>query len=327
MDSEKDSHAPQFKWPILVIGTTLTAIVVLALCTRIFENTAALRDLVFVLGSLIFLGALLATLSRICGIANALRDNSAKMEEATKSLENIRTGLMQIHHNTRISEVVRAIVFREEDRQSLQDAVFEKLKQKDFDAADEIVDEIAQRSRDRELADRLRQQVDRYRHATEEQRIEQAIAHIETLFRSCQWPKAHAHVETLIRAHPDSEKVRAMRQRLIDRKEERKRILLAAWDDAIQQRQTDRSLEILKELDLYLTPKEGLALQEAATDVFKTKLHNLGVQFAMAISHKQWDSALEVGQQTIREFPNSRMAQEIRDKLDVLQQNIQLQQA
>lgn len=327
MGSEGDSHSPQFKWPILVIGITLASIVLLALFTRILENAAALHDLALVLGSLIFLAVLLATLACICGIASALRDNSAKMEEATKSLENIRTGLMQIHHNTRISKAVRTIVFREEDRQSLQDAVFEKLRQKDFEAADEIVDEITSRPGRRELADRLRQQVDRYRHATEEQRIAQAIAHIETLFRSCQWRKAHAHIEALIRAHTDSEKARAMRQRLIDRKEERKRILLAAWDDAIQQRQTDRSLGILKELDLYLTPKEGLALQEAARDVFKTKLHDLGVQFAMAVSRKQWDDALQVGQQTIREFPNSRMAREIRGKLDVLQQSVHLQQA
>ena len=41
-----------------------------------------------------------------------------------------------------------------------------------------------------------------------------------------------------------------MRQQLIDRKGERKKILLAAWDDAVQQQDTDRSLEILKELDI-----------------------------------------------------------------------------
>jgi hypothetical protein len=118
-----------------------------------------------------------------------------------------------------------------------------------------------------------------------------------------------------------------MRQQLLDHKEERKRILMAAWDDAVQQGETDRSLEILRELDMYLTPNEGLALQEAAKDVFKTKLHNLGVQFAMAISNKEWDEALEVGQQIIRDFPNSRMSTEIKEKLDVLRQNVEVQHA
>ena len=83
-----------------------------------------------------------------------------------------------------------------------------------------------------------------------------------------------AQIEGLIKTHPDHEQAKAMRQILLDKKQERKRILLAAWDHAIQNQETDRSLEILKELDQYLTPNEGLALQEAARDVFRTKLHN-----------------------------------------------------
>lgn len=325
MDSEKDGQLWQFKWHILVICTTLAAVVVLALFTRVFENAAGVRNLVFLLGSLVFLGALLAVLSRVSGIVDTLRENSARMEEASRALENIRTSLMQINQSTRISEAVKAIAFREEDRQSLREAVFDKLKQKDFDGAYEIIDEIANRSEYLDLAQELRRQVNDYRDATEEERIDQGIAHIETLFSRAHWAKASVQIEAMIRAHPHSEKAKALRQQLVDRKEERKRILLAAWDDAIQHQETDRSLEILRELDMYLTPSEGLALQEAAKDVFKTKLHNLGVQFAMAVSDRQWAGALEIGQQIMRDFPNSRMSVEIREKLDVLRQNVQLQ--
>jgi hypothetical protein len=77
---------------------------------------------------------------------------------------------------------------------------------------------------------------------------------------------------------------------------------------------------------LYLTPNEGLALQEAARDVFRTKLHNLGVQFSLAVSEKQWTQALQTGRQIIRDFPNSRMADEIREKVDILSQKVEQQQ-
>jgi hypothetical protein len=327
MDSEKDSHVRQFKWHVIAIGTALGFVLLLALFTRTFENTEALRNLVFLLGSLIFLGALLAMLSRVSGIVETLRDNSAKMAEAAKALEDIRSDLVQINHSTRISDSVKAIAFREDDRQSLREAVFEKLKQRDFESAYEIIDEISIHSGYRTLAAELRQQVDTYRNATEDERIDQAIEHIRTHFRNARWAKASIQIEALIKEHPDSEKARAMRQQLIDNKEERKKILMAAWDDAVQQQDTDRSLAILRELDMYLTPNEGLALQEAARDVFKTKLHNMGVQFAMAISDKQWEAALEVGQQIIRDFPNSRMATEIQGKISVLRQNVELQHA
>ena len=131
-------------------------------------------------------------------------------------------------------------------------------------------------------------------------------------------------IEGLIKAHPESERARAMRQRLHQKREEHKKELLSAWDDAVQRQDTDKGLTILKELDHYLTPNEALALQEAAKDVYRTKLHNLGVKFSLAVSDKNWSDALQVGQQIITEFPNSKMGEEIRSKLDVLQQNVQL---
>ena len=327
MSVEKGSQLGQFKWHIATICITIALFVVLAAFTRIFENTATLRNYVFLMGSLIFLAALLAMLSRVSGIVNTLRENSTKMEEAAKALEHIRDSMEQLQRSARVSEAVKAIAFRDEDRQSLREAVFDKLKQKNFDGAYELIDDITNRSDHKALAEELRQQVDTYRNATEDQRLDQAIAHIETLFNSSQWAKASVQIESLIKAHPQLDKVKALRQRLVDRKDEHKKILLAAWDDAVQQQDTDRSLDILKELDMYLSPNEGLALQEAAKDVFRTKLHNLGMKFAMAVSDRQWDTALEVGQQIVRDFPNSRMSVEIREKLNVLRQNVQMQQS
>ena len=325
MDSNKDSQVRQFKWHIPVIVAAVAAVILLGVFTRLFENTAAVRDLLFVFGSLVSLAALVIMLTQVSGIVNTLRDNSSKMEEAAKALANIHQGLEQINHSTRVSEVVKAIAFRDEEKESLREAVFDKLKERDFDGAYEIVDEIAGHAGYRGLAEELRREVDQYRDATEDERLDQTIAHIETLFESAQWAKASVQIESLIRTHPNSEKAKTMRQQLVDRKEQHKRTLLSAWDNAIRRQETDRSLEILRELDMYLTPNEALALQEAAKDVFRTKLHNLGVQFAMAISDKQWSSALDVGQQIIRDFPNSRMSSEIREKLHVLKQNVQMQ--
>jgi hypothetical protein len=326
MSVEKDSQLGQYKWHIVAVCAVLGGVSVLAIFTTAFENSERLRDYIFLTGALIFLMALLTMLSRVSGIVSTLRDNSVKMADATRALENIRDGLMQINRSTRISEAVKAIAFREEDRQSLREAVFDKLKQRNFDGAYELIDDITNRSDHKSLADELRQQVDAYRNASEDERIDQAIAHIQTLFHTCQWPRASVQIESLVAAHPQMEKVKILRQQLVDLKDERKKILLAAWDDAVHQQDTDRSLEILKELDMYLSPNEGLALQEAAKDVFRTKLHNLGVQFAMAVSDRQWEHALEVGQQIMRDFPNSRMSVEIRDKLNVLQGNVQMQQ-
>jgi hypothetical protein len=297
----------------------------LSVFTKVLETTDSVRQLLMLLGGLIFLIALLTMLARVSRIVSTLNENSVRLEEASKAMEGIRDGLLQISHSTRISEAAKAIAFREDDKRSLREAVFERLKQNDFDGAFEVVDEIENHSEYRLLAEELRRQVDDYRNATQDERIDQAISQVEKLFDSCQWVKASLQIESLIRANPTAEKMKALRPLLVERKEERKRILLAAWDDAVTRQETDRSLEILRELDMYLTPNEALALQEAAKDVFRTKLHNLGVQFALAVSDKRWSQALEIGQQIMKDFPNSRMSVEIREKLHVLRQNVQLQ--
>ncbi|KPL21032.1 MAG: hypothetical protein AMJ75_10750 [Phycisphaerae bacterium SM1_79] len=329
MDSEKGGLLRRSKWHLLIICIALAIVAVLTIFTDIFQKseTNLLRQLVLMLGALVFLSALLAMLSRVFKILDALRNNSAKLEQVTGALEKISAELVQINHSTRVSETAKAIAFRDANIQSLREVVFDKLQQQDFSAANEIIDEIGRRSEYKELAGQLRTQANRYHDATDQERVGQVIAHIEKLLDDGQWARASAQIEGLIKTHPDNDQARAMRQILLDRKQERKRMLLAAWDEAVKNQQTDRSLGILKELDLYLTPNEGLALQEAARDVFRTKLHNLGVQFAIAVSEKQWASALDVGQQIVSNFPNSRMSEEIRGKLNVLKQNVQLQQS
>jgi hypothetical protein len=325
MDSGKDSQVWQYKWHIAIIVIVVAGALALSIFTKVLETSDSVRQLLMLMGGLIFLIALLVMLSRVSRIVSTLNENSARLEEASKAMESIRDGLLQINHTSRISEAAKAIAFREDDKRSLREAVFERLKQNDFGGAYEIVDEIENHSEYRLLAEELRRQVDNYRNATQDERIDQAIAQVQKLFDGCQWVKASLQIESLIRANPNSEKFKALRQKLVERKEERKRILLAAWDDAVTRQETDRSLEILRELDMYLTPNEALALQEAAKDVFRTKLHNLGVQFALAVSDKHWSNALEIGQQIVRDFPNSRMSVEIREKLHVLRQNVELQ--
>jgi hypothetical protein len=315
----------QFKWHIVIICAALLIVFMLSLFTDVFQKTETVRPLVLLLGALVFLSALLAMLSRVFKILDALRDNSTKLEEVTGALGKISTGLAQINQSTRVSETAKAIAFRESDSMALREAVFEKLQQQEFSAAEEIINEIAGRPEYKELAEELKDQAKKYRAATVQERINQSIAHIEGLLENYQWVQGSVQIERLIEAYPDSEEAKVMRQKLFDKKQLRKRELLATWDDAIKRKETDRSLEILKELDFYLTPNEGLALQEAARDVFRTKLHNLGVQFSIAVTEKRWEQALEIGQKITRDFPNSKMAEEIRGKLDVLRQNVQMQ--
>jgi len=326
MGSENDGFSRRFKWHIVVVIVAVAVVVALVMFTSVFDDAeGGLGQLITTLGALVFLLALLLMISRVSKVLKTLGEHNVKLEEVTGALEKISAELTQINHITRVSETAKSIVFRDADQQSLREAVFDKLQAKDFDGANELIEQIAQRSEYKELAEQLRAQAGQYHDATDHERLEQVAVHIEKLINDHHWARASAQIEGLIKAYPESERAKALRQELLDRKQDRKRVLLATWDDAVKRQETDRSLDILRELDFYLTPNEALALQEAARDVFRTKLHNLGVQFAIAVTEKQWGGALDIGQQIINDFPNSKMSEEIRGKLNILQQNVQLQ--
>jgi len=319
MNLGKDNPLGRFKYLSIIYGAII-AIVLLAFFTNILETkqAGALPPAIWLLVALLFMITLIVVLMTLLKMLDILDGSNAKLEKAADELEKLRQVVIQVNQSIHVSETAKSIAFRDADAQTLRDVVFDKLQQKDFEAAYEIIDEIAHRTSYKKLAEQLHIQADKYRDATDIERMNQLIAHVEKLLEDRQWAKASAQIEWLIREYPANDKAVALRQRLAEKKDERKKVLLNAWDDAVKRQATDRSLEILRELDQYLTPNEGLALQEAARDVFRTKLHNLGVQFSLAISGKQWAKALETGQEIIRDFPNSRMAEEIREKIDVL---------
>ncbi|MHC4158732.1 MAG: hypothetical protein ACYSSO_06605 [Planctomycetota bacterium] len=318
----KNGPLQQYKWHFVAIYIALIITVLLVFFSTVFsaDEPGAIPQLVWLAISLVVMAAVIFILSKTFRILGTIQDNKTKLDNIADTLEKNRSVLTKINQSTHLSESAKAIAFRDTDVQTLREAVFDKLQQQDFDSAFELIEEINRRPEYEQLAEQLHAQATKYRDSTDTERENEVIAHIEKLFENSQWAKASNLIERLIRACPNSEKAKEMRQKLLDKKEERKKVLLNAWDDAIKRQATDRSLEILRELDQYLTPNEGLALQEAARDVFRTKLHNLGVQFSLAVSGKLWDKAIETGGQIIRYFPNSKMAEEIREKWDALKQ-------
>jgi len=326
MDLEKNKLSGQLKWYVIIICIVVAAAVLPMLFTNIFQSPQAgliLQILPCVVG-LIILAALLSMVTLVLKTIGMLGENGAKFDKLVEATEKNCSILAQINQSSRLSETAKAIASREADRLSLREAVLEKLHQQDFDATYEIIDEIAHATAYEELAQQLRAEADEYRAATDAERLNQVVAHIEKLLENYQWVKASTLIEKLVKANPiAAEKAKDLRQKLFDKKQDRKKVLLTAWDDAVKRQATDRSLEILRELDQYLTPNEGLALQEAARDVFKNKLHSLGVRFSLAVSGKLWDKAMETGNEIMRDFPNSQMAEEIREKIEILKQKVQ----
>ena len=267
-------------------------------------------------------GGLSLILWNLLGILMKVEDNSFRSYSVLRDLhENTdkqQIELKRISDSVQLSDFVLAITHRGRERTALRLAINEEIIRGDWEAAYALVEQLAARHGYKNEAARLREEVDQSRARQSQNVLHEAIEQITAHMDAHDWDWARREMDRLVAEHPDSPEVRELPALFAQKRNEHKRRLLKAWDESVQRSEVDNGIALLKQLDQYLTPNEAAALAESARGVFRAKLHNLGVQFSLAVTGQNWEEAYGVGQQIVSEFPNSRMAQEVRDRIHVL---------
>jgi hypothetical protein len=261
-------------------------------------------------------------LAIVAGSARPVAGGGAGMsndgvQSLIERLDQIALMLNLMSEQQLLSDRGKMIAFRDKDREAFRRAIGEESARGDWDAAFALTGEI-ERTFGKAEADRLREEVNRRRSDTVRRAVAECMTTIDRHTRGEQWSAALRECERLAQLYPDNEQVRALPAEIDRRRQAHKQRLLDSWHEAVARHDVDGSIEILKQLDPYLTPAEGATMQETARGVFKEKLTNLGKQFAQAVHDQRWRDAIQLGDGIQREFPNSRMAQEVREKMDDL---------
>lgn len=242
---------------------------------------------------------------------DVLRDIHLAQEEA-------RPLLRALAENSQLSEAARAITHRGRERTALRLAINEEIVRGDWEAAYALVEQLASRHGYKNEAARLREEVDRSREQARKEQLDERVQRVRSYMESHDWDRARREMDRLLAEHPEAPQARGLPQVFTRLRADHKRRLLKAWDEFVQRNEVDRGIAVLNELDQYLTPSEAAALQESARGVFRAKLHNLGVQFSLAVADHEWQAAVVAGREIMQEFPNSRMAAEVKDRINVL---------
>jgi len=254
-------------------------------------------------------------------------DYGQRVRSLESNLASANEHLKQISERLLISEAAKRITCRDKDRQALRQAIEEDLSRGDFDAALVLVNEMAKTYGYALEAEEFRERIQNARAASLNARIAQSMVGFENLLNNAEWDKAHAEAAKIQRLYPDAPQVRDLPRRVKEAWQARKhdlerRLLQSASHDDVE-----GAMEALRELDRYLTPQEAAPFLEVARGVIGKKRQNLGVQFKLAIQDREWTQAVAVGEQIIREFPNTKMADEVRSTIDILRERAAGQRA
>lgn len=244
---------------------------------------------------------------------NEIRDLNETVVKQLSSLQDVA-------ENTRISDAAKSLARRDQELEALRNAIRDDIRKERWEAALTLIDEMERRFGYKEEADRVREELDDARNDKIQARLAEAVEMIESMFASHEWVRAQSEIDRLVNALPDDPRVVSLQERMKALREKHKQELRASWDDAVRRHDTDHAIDVLRELDQYLSPAEAQTLQQSARDVFKEKLLQLGIQFRFAVTERRWQDALTTGLELIREFPNARMANEVREVLDTLRE-------
>jgi tetratricopeptide (TPR) repeat protein len=244
----------------------------------------------------------------------------AEVRRQTQLLDSIAQRLS-------MSDLQRRMVDRQRDREHLRQAILDDIRKEDYEAALALVEEMADQFGYVEEAEKYRQQIIDARARHREQAIGEAVERVRELCSRYDWTAAKREVDRLGRLYPEDGRITALPRMVQEARDERKRALERQFLHAAKVPDTDKAMTLLKELDMYLTPAEAEAYHETARGVIGQARENTAVRFRMAVSDRDWIEAMKVGEQIIREFPNSKMADEVRDMMDVLRERAAGQKA
>ncbi|MFT5423807.1 MAG: hypothetical protein ACI89L_001596 [Phycisphaerales bacterium] len=245
----------------------------------------------------------------------ALRLPAARTHTDTGSHE-LLLAIREMTELGALSDDARRVMNRQRERELLRRAIEEDLECHDFDAAMVLVKELAERFGYRADAEEMRHRIETARFQSTQHRIADDLARLDRFIQGHDWGDAIAEAERITRLYPESDRASGLRHRVESAREEHKHRLERSFLEAAEGERTDEALELLKELDPYLTETEAEPYQELARGVIGKARENLGVQFKTAVHDKRWADAASVGERIIREFPNTRMADEIRGAID-----------
>lgn len=254
------------------------------------------------------------------GMSSKRGDGSggSDLRRVLRGLEQVSRRLETLSREGGLSEAAKRVLHRREERELLCRAIEQDITDEDWEAAMVLVRELAERFGYRADAEEFRARIAQARAESLDRNVSDAIAPLEALMEQRRWADAYQEAARIERLFPDSSRVDNLRERVDDARRRYKTDLERRFLHAAQRDEVDRAMDLLKQLDGYLTEKEVEQLREVARGVVSKARDNLGARFKLLIEDREWAEAVRVGERIAREFPNTRMAEEVGGMIDTL---------
>ena len=246
---------------------------------------------------------------------------------ATRMLSNVagaerndRIGVLlgELYDTSMLSDIAKRILYRDREMGLIRDAIEEDIDRGDFNSALVLCGDLERLFGYTEAAEQLRHRVLLARNSQLAARIASEVADVDNMIDAGKLAEADIAGQRLQRMYPDSPGMHGLEARIRAARSQVKRDLKEAFVEAAARGDTRLAMQLLRDLDHHLTASEAVEVREAAAETVSQYREALSTRFKMAVSDHRWAEAATVGEQIVSEFPNDRMATEVREMLDRL---------
>ncbi len=235
----------------------------------------------------------------------------SEQEAVVRALRDVQRAVERMSQQSALSDDARRVLNRSKERDLLCRAIEEDIRRHDWEAALVLCQELSVRFGYEQEAERFRTQIEMGRAEGLDDEISGAIARVDELIVQRRWDDAGEAATRTVQSFPAAQRVRSLGDRVARAKEHYKNDLERRFLMMAQAERVDEAMELLRELDAYLTEREAEPLREVARGVIGKAKENLGAAFKLAYQDREWGIAVSVGEQIVEQFPNSRMAEEV----------------
>lgn len=244
------------------------------------------------------------------------KDQSIELDRIRTQIRSLGDTMETLTETIVLSDDARRVINRRKERDLLCKAIEEDLQLEDWDAALVLIRELAERFGYRVEAEQFRTRIEGARAQTHTRAVHEAIRGLDELIASHKWDQAMNEAARISRVFHEQPQVEGLRHRVISARDRHKEATERRFLQAAQGERIEEAMDLLHEMDHLLDEHEAEQFREVARGVIGKARENLGAQFKLAVKDRVWDQAQIVGERIIEEFPNSRMASEVRGMID-----------
>ena len=227
--------------------------------------------------------------------------------------------LHAVQDRLEMSDQVRSVLFGDRDREILEHTLQARLDTADFDGARALCDSIdAVSELRRKHGEALRAILNESLESHREHDLHDMVATFEALLQHRDWQQATELAARMREIAPDAAGSQQLDARIEQARQSHKAQLESQLLEASQRDDVEAAMRTLKELDRYMTREEAERLSTEAQSVIERHRERISTAFQLALREKRWIDAAKHGNQIIAEYPNTKMAQEVRSMIAVI---------